>query len=200
MPTIRELPSAWRERLLPAHFDGRMFHVESGSRESGRRVVVHEFPKKEDPYSEDMGKRAIAFTVRGYCIVYPHDDPSATSLYRQDYQIARDALIERLETGGTGVLQLPTLAPLKVKCQRYRITEEEKTGGYCVFDMQFIEAGVQPFMPNVDTATNLRMQADQLKQQVASVWAAQRAKTGLEDTRLKFLTGPPPPSTGTQRR
>jgi len=175
MGTIRDLPSAWRGDLLPASFDGKMFHVDNGSRESGRRIVVHEFPKKEVPYSEDMGRRAITFSVRGYCIVYPHEDTSAPNLYRRDYRIARDELQTRLETGETGVLQLPTLAPMKVKCQRYRLTEEDKFGGYCVFDMQFVEAGTQPFMPVTDTASNLRAQADALKNNLASVWAQQRA-------------------------
>jgi prophage DNA circulation protein len=192
---ITDLPNTlWRDALMPAHFDGKLFHVDTGSRESGRRIVVHEFPKKEDPYSEDMGKRAVAFSVRGYCIVYPHDDPSAPSLYQRDYRIARKALQDRLETGGPGVLQLPTLAPMMVKCQRYRLTEDEKLGGYCVFDMQFVEAGVQPFMPQTDTAENLYAQSDVLKNQVASVWAAQRAPVGPQTAiRMQLIsrwTGP----------
>ena len=173
MATIRDLPnSPWRVQLQPAHFAGMLFHVDSGSRESGRRIVVHEFPKKELPYSEDMGRRAVTFSVRGYCIVYPHDDPSAPSLYRRDYQIARDALQQRLDTGGPGVLQLPTFAPMRVVCQRYRLTEEEKFGGYCTFDMQFAELGVQPFMPQTDTQENLRAQSDALKDQIGATWQA----------------------------
>jgi prophage DNA circulation protein len=196
MPTIRDLPSAWRDSLLPAHFDGRMFHVDNSSCESGRRIVVHEFPKKEVPYSEDMGRRAVTFSVRGYCIVYPHEDASAPDLYRRDYRIARDNLQNRLDTGGPGVLQLPTSAPMKVKCQRYRLTEEDKFGGYCSFDMQFVEAGLQPFMPQTDSAETLRAQSDSLKAQVAQTWAAQRAMTGLEyglDNRMQSIsrwTGP----------
>lgn len=189
MATIRDLQSGrvWRDRMLPAHFDGRMFHVDSGSRESGRRIVVHEFPKKEDCYSEDMGKKAVQFSVRGYCIVYPHDDSGAPDLYRTDYQIARDKLQERLETGNPGVLQLPTFAPMKVKCQRYRMTEEEKYGGYCVFDMQFVEAGVQPFMSNTDTVGNLRAQGEALKMQVYSTWQDQRARTMDVTARLQMV-------------
>lgn len=189
MATIRDLPSAWRDDLLPAHFDGRPFHVESGSRESGNRIVVHEFPKKNDPYSESMGKRAIAFAVRGYCIVYPND--SGQELYQRDYRRARDRLMERLEDGTPGVLQLPTFKPMKVKCQRYRMTEEDKLGGYVVFDMQFVEAGVQPFMPNTDAETNLREQSDALKNQLQSVWAAQRAQTGMDSKRLQMWNIPP---------
>jgi len=71
--TIRDLSSPWRAKLMPANFDTFMFHCESGSRENGRRIVTHEFLKKDLPYSEDMGRRAIEFSVRGYIIQYPTD-------------------------------------------------------------------------------------------------------------------------------
>jgi prophage DNA circulation protein len=187
MPTIRDLPSAWRDDLLPAHFDGRMFHVDSGSRESGRRIANHEFPKKEENYAEDMGKQAVAFSVRGYCIVYPHEQGIQPLLYRKDYRLARDALQDRLETGGPGVLQLPTFAPMRVKCQRYRMTEDDKFGGYCTFDMQFIEAGVPPFTPETDTVSNLTQLSNDLKAQVTSIWTAQREATRFDATKLKML-------------
>jgi prophage DNA circulation protein len=194
MATIRDLPSAWRQDLLPAHFDGRLFHVESGSRESGRRIVLHEFPKKDTPYAEDMGQKAISFAVRGYCIVYPSDEAGditgVASLYQRDYRIARERLQERLETGKAGVLQLPTFKPLTVKCQRYRMTEEDKSGGYCVFDMQFVEAGLQPFTPKTDTGENIREQSNALKNQLLAMWAAQRAANGITGQRLGVFNIP----------
>src|SRR5499427_9529636 len=97
--TIRDLPSPWRAKLMPANFDTFMFHCESGSRENGRRIVTHEFPKKDLPYSEDMGRRAIEFSVRGYIIQYVTD---ANALYMRDYTNPRDALMDRLERGGSG--------------------------------------------------------------------------------------------------
>lgn len=175
MTTIRDLPSVWRKDLMPAHFDNCMFHAESGSRDSGGRMVVHEFPKKEIPYTESMGRKAVSFMVRGYCITYPHGGNEGPTLYRADYRIARDALQKRLENTKAGVLQLPLLEPMKVKCQRYRLNEEDRFGGYCTFDMTFVEAGVQPFMQKIDTQENLRSQADQLKSQLAGVWQRQRA-------------------------
>src|SRR5262245_53821924 len=125
--------SAWRYNLLPASFRGAHFHVESGSKESGRRIVTHEFPKKELPYSEDMGRRAYEFSVRGYIISYPFDTDSSDPGYElqlRDYRIARDALDQELVRGEPGILQLPTLAPMLVVCPRYRLSEEERFGGY----------------------------------------------------------------------
>lgn len=175
MGTIRDLPSAWRDRLVPAHFDGCEFHVESGTIESGRRIVVHEFPKKEQPYAEDMGRKAVEWQVRAYCIVFPNDSGaiSGSLLYRRDYQLARDVLNERLWRGGPGWLQLPTFKPMFVVCQRFRLTEEERAGGYCVFDMSFVERGVRPFTTTVDSRTKLEEQANFLKNAVQQVWAGQ---------------------------
>ena len=57
---IMELQSgiAWRSKWMPAKFRNARFHVESAVRESGRRIVSHEFPKRDVPYAEDMGRRA----------------------------------------------------------------------------------------------------------------------------------------------
>lgn len=156
---------------MPASFRGARFHVAAGSQESGRRVVVHEYPKKELPYAEDMGKRATEFNVRGYLIVYP---TSQTSFGRQskdlrlrnDYRPARNALIKELERVGPGTLQLPSLPAMMVACQRYRLTEEERFGGYCTFDMQFIEFGQRPFTP-ASTFNNLAQQANSLTNQTS---------------------------------
>jgi hypothetical protein len=70
---IKSLPSPWRLDLRIASFKNATFHCESNSRESGRRIVEHEFPKKELPYAEDMGHRAQLFVIRGYCITYVRD-------------------------------------------------------------------------------------------------------------------------------
>ncbi|WP_456779940.1 DNA circularization N-terminal domain-containing protein [Bradyrhizobium sp. USDA 3315] len=116
---------------MPASYNDARFHCEVNTRESGRRIVEHEFPKKELHYAEDMGRQAREFNVRGYCIVYPYD--SEILLFRRDYRQARNLLIDVLEAERPGVLQLPTQPPQIVVCSRYRITEEERFGGYCAF-------------------------------------------------------------------
>lgn len=182
MPTIREAtPGAkWRDELLPANYDGCAFHVESSTIESGRRIALHQFPKKERPFAEDMGHEAWAFNIRGYVIVYPHDDTTARqqnayTLYQRDYRMARDRLKNRLDDGGPGVLQLPTFSNIAtvVVCTRYRLTEEERFGGYAVFDMQFVERGLRPFQEAVDPVGGLFDKTYALRSQVRDVWAQQ---------------------------
>lgn len=165
MATISDSSKApWRADLMPAHFDNRLFHVDTGSREGGRRIVTHEFPKKDTPYSEDMGRIAAKFSVRGYCITYPFD--TDVPLYRRDYRIARNELQTRLDLGGAGILQLPTMEPMLVVCSQYRLTEEQKLGGYCVFDMQFVEWGAPPFNEWNSTQQDLLSKSKELRDQI----------------------------------
>ena len=153
--TILSLQSgiAWRSSLRRASFRSAQFHVDTGVRESGRRIVNHEFPKRDAPYAEDMGRKARSFTVRGYIIVYPKD--TGDVLQQKNYIPARDSLILALETDGPANLQLPTLGVLNVACTGYRITEEEKFGGYCVFDMSFTEYGQAPATGTRDSAAGV---------------------------------------------
>ena len=160
--TILELKSgiAWRSSLRRANFRGARFHVDTGVRESGRRTVQHEFPKRNVPYAEDMGRKAREFTVRGYIIVYPRD--TGDVLQQKNYIPARDALILALEEDGPADLQLPLLGVLKVMCTRYRVTEEDKFGGYCVFDMTFTEFGQAPATGTRDSAAGVQYAAANL--------------------------------------
>jgi prophage DNA circulation protein len=198
--SIRNISLPFRDEWLPATFRGAMFHVESGSKESGRRIVVHEFPKRDIPYAEDMGRRTMEFSVRGYCITFPVD--TSIDLYRIDYRVARDALIAALELEGPGVLQLPTIKPMLVVCPQYRWSEEERAGGFCTFDMSFVEYGLAPSAAQDSTRDDLIAGSEALRQRVLTVM------TNLEQRVMdaaglvpKPLLGPAvPPSQGSTRR
>jgi hypothetical protein len=185
MATIRDIHTPWRDALLPAMFDGVPFFCDTGVRETGRRAVVHEYPKRDTPYAEDMGRRAVQYSVRGYVISYVRDaglnlvtpDASvqpvggfAASLYMRDYRIARDLLQARLDEPGEGVLQLPNMGraafgdvlTLTAVCSGYRMTEEDRLGGFCVFDMTFVEFGLINLAPPAPAVTLLQQQANGL--------------------------------------
>ena len=184
--TIRDVKVPWRDELLPASFRGQMFHVETGSKQSGRAVVVHEFPKRDFPYAEDMGRRTMEFSVRGYIITFPVD--TNITLYKRDYRIARDALITALEQAGPAILQLPTMKPFRVMCPQYRWSEEERAGGFCIFDMTFVEYGVAPSAsPPASTEQNLGQASEALRQNVL------RAMSGLEQQTAAAAASAPRP-------
>jgi prophage DNA circulation protein len=140
---------------MPANFDGAEFWCEIGAYECGQRIVIHEFPKKDDCYTELMGRRYYAFTVRGYCI---------SSSKEIDYRTKRDALNDKLEKGQAGDLKLPPWKqPKHVVCRQWRVTEDEHLGGYCVFDMTFAEASTPPFKPTPAADFLLNQAADALR-------------------------------------
>jgi prophage DNA circulation protein len=174
--SIFDLPSPWRDYLVPASFRGAVFHCEQHALESGLRMIEHEFPKRDLPFAENMGHRATNWSVRGYCITYPMD-VSINNLYRRDYRLARDELVRQLDSGTPGLLQVQTLPSMMVWCERYRLTEEEKLGGYCVFDMTFIEAGTEPFALDSTRTALINMSTDLRQQILASLSGGQG--TGL---------------------
>jgi prophage DNA circulation protein len=121
----------WRTLLVPAFFRMAPFHVDANSRQSGRRVVLHEFPKRDTPYAEDMGRKARSFPVTGYVI-------------GPDYQIFRELLVAALEMEGSGLLILPTLLQrdtILVQPRDYTVRETRQAGGMAEFEMNFVESG-----------------------------------------------------------
>jgi prophage DNA circulation protein len=196
--SITNISVPWRDALLPASFRGALFHVEAGAKESGRRIVIHQYPKKDTPYAEDMGRRVRTFTVRGYCITFPVE--TGVPNYSRDYRTARDALIGALESSaGPGVLQLPTIEPIMVVNPQYRWSEEEKLGGYCVFDMTFVEFGSPPSAPEVSSVSNLTTYSQLMKDRIQESMAGLGANTQAAATQAPRLTGAPLQTFGPQR-
>jgi prophage DNA circulation protein len=162
MGSIRDIKNEWRDSLVMASFRSVEFHVEMGSMSSGRRTVVFEYPKRDLPYSEDMGRSARRWQFTAYLLL--GDKGIKNNLMRQ-----RDDLIIALEKELAGLLIHPDLGQEYVMCERYTYSEQRERGGYMAFDLQFVEAGVpvlsQSFMNSVqqmqqaaDNAENTGMQ------------------------------------------
>lgn len=125
---------AWRDRLQPASFRGVPFFVDAADLEAGRRVVLHEYPLRDLPSAQDLGRAQRKFGVTAYVL-------------GKDYLDARDRLLEALETGGAGTLILPTWpAQQMVLAAPARLSESKEEGGICRIALQFAEAG-EPVHP-----------------------------------------------------
>lgn len=125
----------WRLNLQPASFKGAGFHVDVDVKASGRRTVFHQFPKRDIPYAEDMGRRGRHFTVTAYVI----SGPNTT-----DYTFERDILIEALESEGPGLLVHPTMGVDLVQEDGFTVRETRERGGIAEFEINFVEAGEAP--------------------------------------------------------
>ena len=145
----------WRDAMAPASFRGASFHVQSSGQSGGRRGPTHEFPNRDVPFSEDLGRRARRWPVTGYCI-------------GPGYIAARDALIAACEASGAATLVHPTLGQFQAKCDTYSVTEDKDRGGVCVFQMAFSEAGSLSFAASTDTQAAAAASGNKLGQTVAT--------------------------------
>ena len=158
MSQISDIQNPWRTQLLTeqASFRGVIFHIESGSRSSGRRSVLHEYPKRNEPFAEDMGRATRRFQFSGY-LVYRPNNP--VYIYTEQ----RKRLYTALEEDDIGKLVHPIFAPggMNVMCERYSMIENRERGGFTQFEMQFAEAGTAVNFVNatVDTASNVEIKA-----------------------------------------
>lgn len=151
MATIQEIaPAPWRLRLVPASFGGVQYHVEQQARSGGRRVVLHEYPKRDTPYAEDMGRSAMRYQITGYLI-------------GPNYDQTKRALMAALDSSSGSTLIDPYLGDPKICiCERYSVTETRERGGYCTFDMAFTEVGsAGNSLAAPDTAANVNSSAQE---------------------------------------
>jgi hypothetical protein len=126
-PPPQTFPAPWRQRLQPASFRGVPFGVDEANGEGGRRWVHFEYPGRDLPFSEDLGRQARRYAIRGYTL-------------GDDYMGARDRLLAALEAGGPGKLVHPYLGELNVCVDGYRTREGSDEGGICRFDLAFSES------------------------------------------------------------
>lgn len=136
----------WRNRLKPASFRGVPFKTESHEASGGHRNVTHEFPLKDKPYVENMGRKAEAFTVSAY-------------VFGDNYFDQRDALLAALRVGDAAELVHPYLGTLKVHCNDWSLSETTDEGRMARFSINFIEAGEVEFPSATNDVVTLAFNA-----------------------------------------
>lgn len=133
--------SAWIEKLQPASFRGVEFFVDSVQNEFGRRIVTHEFPKRDNATNQDLGRKARKFSFSAYIV-------------GDDYFSHRNQLIKALEEPGPGKLVHPYLGIFQVVALEPKSTETITEGRVCRFDLEFVEDKVDTLTVQVLNTKN----------------------------------------------
>ena len=122
---------AWTDNLRKASFRGVEFGVDTSSDSGGRRTVTHEFPGRNDPYTEDLGRKARTYAIEGFLV---------------GETVIADAkkLIDALEDDESGELIHPLLGTLQVLCTDYEQSFDKTEGRVVRFSMSFAEEGTRP--------------------------------------------------------
>jgi prophage DNA circulation protein len=133
---------AWRDRVGNSicKFRGIEIHLESTSTEPGRRVQVHEYPLRDQPYAEDLGRNKREHQITGY-------------LLGDDYDVVRDQLIEAFEKPGAGEFFHPYYGTYQAIITASRISESTSEGGICRVTFTALRADDKPLVPAVTTDT-----------------------------------------------
>ena len=119
----------WKEQLQKASFRGVPFLFEASDGELGRRVVLHEYPLRDKPFAEDLGRKARRWSIEAYVL-------------GSGYMAQRDALVKAIEEAGPGALVHPYLGTLQVVLVEARgPRESSREGGMARFALTFAEAG-----------------------------------------------------------
>lgn len=146
---------SWRDEYQTGSFRGQAFRTEFHERSGGRRVVTHEFPGRDEPVTEDLGRLARGFAIDCW-------------IAGADYRVGRDALVEALEAFGPGLLVHPFYGSMMVNVLSFRQTEDTNEGGMCRFSIDFAESGIQPDVPaQVDGAAVAGSEADEVLDEAA---------------------------------
>lgn len=151
----------WRDRMGPASFRGVPFFVEAAELSGGRRGVTHEYPGRDIPFREDLGRQARSFPVEGYVV-------------GAEYLAARDLLLAALEAQGSGELVHPYHGKRRVAVVSFHVRDSVADGGMARFSIEFIETPVEASQPTVvaDAPAAVRLGVESVSGEVQAEFSA----------------------------
>lgn len=155
--------------LIGASFRGVAFFVDEAERSGGRRTVKHEFPFADDPFYEDLGRKARDFHITGYVL-------------GDDYLTQRDTLMAALEDEeGSGELVHPYDGVRNAICDSVSVHTSKADGGIATFTIAFCETPTQAPQPTVvvDGAGQVSTSADAADAATDAEFLEQYDSTGL---------------------
>lgn len=135
---------SWIDNLQDASLRGVPFKVDEDEATFGRRVQVHEYPNRDKPWAEDMGRATRRFSVQAY-------------LVGDDYFEQRNRLIEAVEKPGSCTLVHPFYGEMTVTVtDEVRVSHTKDEGRMCRFSFSFVESGELSF-PAAGLATGQKL-------------------------------------------
>lgn len=143
-----ESNKTWQDRLNKASYRGVPFAVYGGEARFGRRQAVHEYPGRNVPYIEDLGRSTRRIRMSGFIV-------TDSAVYGGgDVLAQRDALVAAVERAGPGKLMHPTLGELNVSIVDggFSVIERWDMGRYFEISFIFIESGERVF-PNIKSSS-----------------------------------------------
>lgn len=117
---------SWRDNRLPASFRGAAFVVDTDSQPAGQRTQVHEYPQRDNPGVEFLGKKTGEIKMTGF-------------VGGADCLQLRDALLDAIDKPEPGELVHPWRGNLTVSVIDCNYSHSRAELGVVRFDFVFVE-------------------------------------------------------------
>lgn len=126
------MTKTWRDDLLPASFRGVSFLIEQAAVPVGRKGQLHEYPQRDEPFFESLGKQSQVHKVSAFVI-------------GDDCFERRDKLLEALEKQGPGELVHPWLGRMQVDVGECDLQHSRREGGVARLELTFYPSKPRTF-------------------------------------------------------
>ncbi|MCO7594275.1 MULTISPECIES: DNA circularization protein [Pseudomonas] len=166
--------SEWRDLRREASFRGVPFWVDSDSVPVGRRTQLHEYPKRDQPLVEDMGRRTREYKFVGFII-------------GADFISQRDRLLAALDQPGPGELVHPWFGRLTVTAGDCDIAHARNELGMVRFNLTFIDGMLMFPVQRVNTRRQLAAHVPTLLESAKARFDAAMAKVDLARQRVNAV-------------
>ena len=159
--------SAGKEYSI-GRFRGVPFYIDDGERTGGRRVASHQFPLRDSPFTQDMGRRQRGFTLN---IVLVGTGARGDSRRYASVEDWCDDLINAFEMKGPARLDHPRYGELSVQADEYRVADDLRVRNVIRLSISFLEPGDQVLQPRVISFALVNEKADALQAAAAAAFA-----------------------------
>lgn len=161
--------------LREASYEGIRFDVDSATLSFGRRTVTHEFPQRDAPYVEDLGKATRQFSIQGFIVGDDFIDRSKRLIDKIESQVGTD------RRANHGKLVHPWLGSLEVTPIDNPSITYDKAKRICTFTLTFLEAGNESTKKTTSWANKLLSKADALYAKIFGDWTPDKIAGIVDD-------------------
>lgn len=118
----------WKRSWRQASYRGVPFCFDTSGGTYGRRYAMHEYPGRDVPYAEDLGRAQRTWTFNAYVI-------------GSAFHTTRTRLLSACEAPGPGSLVLPYIGRVQAVCTSVDYSDARTQGGYAAVTLSFAESG-----------------------------------------------------------
>jgi prophage DNA circulation protein len=136
------------DSLKTASYKGVAFDFQDVSDQVGNAIARHEYPNRPGADLEDMGRQARVIELKAVFL-------GADGLAR------RDALLKKIEEGGTDALIHPVWGTIQCQCEMANVRHSHSGRDYCEIDLRFTEDSTNWHAFVVEDAQSTQTQAQQ---------------------------------------